>query len=139
MPLLLDTGVLYAYYDRRDAWHGAAKALIEQEDGPLLLPSPVIPEVDHLLGKRLGSDAQKVFYRSLATRDFLVVNLPQEGYERVLDLNLKYQDLGLGFVDAAVLALAEQLGVGRIGTTDRRHFNAVEVRVPLDLLPAISP
>lgn len=135
MPLLLDTGILYAYYDRKDAWHDAARDLIERESGPLLLPTPVIPEVDHLLGSRLGSRAQSVFYQSLVERDFLAVNLPQEGYERVLDLNRRYKDLRLGFVDASVLALAEQLGIGRIGTTDRRHFTAVEVGIPLELLP----
>jgi predicted nucleic acid-binding protein len=136
VPLLLDTGILYAYYDRKDAWHDAARDLIEQESGPLLLPSPVIPEVDHLLKSRLGSKAQNVFYQSLVERDFLVVNLPQEGYRRVLELNQKYGDLGLGFVDASVLTIAEQLRMGRIGTTDRRHFAIVAVDIPLELLPA---
>lgn len=135
MPLILDTGILYAYYDRKDAWHDAARDLIEQEGGRLLLPAPVIPEVDHLLGSRLGSKAQNVLYQSLVERDFLVVNLPHEGYLRVLELNRKYRDLGLGFVDASVLTLAEQLRIGRIGTTDRRHFAAVQVEIPLELLP----
>ena len=33
MPILLDTGVLYAYYDRRDLWHRASRELIESELG----------------------------------------------------------------------------------------------------------
>ncbi|HLK12559.1 MAG TPA: VapC toxin family PIN domain ribonuclease [Candidatus Binatia bacterium] len=30
MPLLLDTGVLYALADRDDAWHGRARAYVER-------------------------------------------------------------------------------------------------------------
>lgn len=136
MAILLDTGVLYAYYDRRDDWHTRSRELIEAEAGGLIVPAPVIPEVDHLLGRRLGSEAQALFYRGLAEGAFFVADLPQDSYARVLELNKKYKDLRLGFVDAAVLATAEHLGLGRVATTDRRHFGAVQVAVPLELLPA---
>ena len=33
-------------------------ALVRAETGSLLLPGPVVPEVDHLLGARLGREAQ---------------------------------------------------------------------------------
>ena len=135
MPILLDTGVLYAYYDRRDLWHRASRELIESELGQLILPAPVIPEVDHLLGKRLGLEAQAVFYEGLTDETFIVADVPPESYPRILELNRKYRDLRLGFVDAAVLALAEDMGLGRIATTDRRHFGAVRLSIPLELLP----
>lgn len=136
MPILLDTGVLYAYYDRGDLWHRASRKLIESELGQLILPAPVIPEVDHLLGKRLGLEAQAVFYEGLTDETFTVADVPPESYPRILELNRKYRDLRLGFVDAAVLALAEDMGLGRIATTDRRHFGAVKLSIPLELLPA---
>jgi len=56
-------------------------------------------------------------------------------YSRVLELNLQYEDLGLGFVDAAILALAESLNLSRIATTDRKHFGAVKIGVALELVP----
>lgn len=136
MALLLDTGVLYAYYDRRDSWHSASRHLIETEAGSLIVPSPVLPEVDHLLGKRLGAKAQILFYQGLSEGHFFIADVPPETYPRILALNRKYMGLRLGFVDAAVLALAEHLDIGRIGTTDRRHFGAVEVAIPLELFPA---
>jgi hypothetical protein len=135
MAILLDTGVLYAYYDRRDNWHSASRKLIEEELGSLIVPAPVIPEVDYLLGERLGLAAQKLFYQGLAEGSFFVADLPQESYPRILELNEKYQALRLGFVDAAVMAVAEHLGLGRIGTTDRRHFGAVKGTIPFELLP----
>jgi predicted nucleic acid-binding protein len=136
MAILLDTGVLYAYYDRRDTWHSASRQLIEGEVGSLIVPAPVIPEVDYLLGERLGLGAQKLFYQGLVEGSFFVADLPQESYPRILELNEKYQALRLGFVDAAVMAVAEHLGLGRIGTTDRRHFGAVKGTIPFELLPA---
>lgn len=136
MAVLLDTGIVYAYYDRRDLWHLAARRLIEAEAGGLIVPAPVIPEVDYLLGKRLGNAAQAVFYQGIVNGSFFVTDLLPEHYARILVLHKTYSDLQLGFVDAAVLATAEHLQLGRIATTDRRHFGAVEVAVPLELLPA---
>ena len=135
MAVLLDTGILYAYYDRRDSWHPASRALVESEAGGLIVPAPVLPEVDYLLGERLGGEAQTTFYQGLIDGSFFIADLHPQHYSRVLALNRKYKSLRLGFVDAAVLALAEHLGLGRVATTDRRHFGAVEIAVPLELVP----
>lgn len=135
MAVLLDTGILYAYYDRRDSWHPAARTLIEREVGGLIVPAPVLPEVDYLLGERLGSEAQSTFYQGIIDGSFFIADLHPQHYSRILELNRRYKSLRLGFVDAAVLALAEHLGLGRVATTDRRHFGAVEIAVPLELVP----
>jgi hypothetical protein len=50
-------------------------------------------------------------------------------------LNRRFDDLDLGFVDAAVVALAETLGLTRIATTDRRHFDPVGAALSLQILP----
>jgi predicted nucleic acid-binding protein len=135
VPVLLDTGVLYAYYDRSDTWHRRALLLMGDEAGGLVLPAPVIPEADHLIGRRLGSKAQRVFHRSLADGDYLVVDLPRDGYARIADLNDRFSDLALGFVDAAVVAIAETTGMRRIATTDRRRFDPLAAALDLELLP----
>lgn len=135
MSVLLDTGVLYAYYDRSDAWHARALAVVRAEAGGLIVPAPVVPEVDHLLGHRLGAKARSVFYRGLIDGDYVVVDLPHDRYERVADLNRRFADLNLGFVDAAVIAIAEATGVPRIATTDRRHFGPLAEALSLEILP----
>lgn len=135
MTLLLDTGAVYAYYDRDDGWHRAMRAAIETEPGPLALPAVVLPEVDHLLGARIGPQAQLALYDDVAEQVYLIVDLAVGGYRRVGELNRRYADLRLGFVDAAVAALSEQLRVSRLATTDRRHFPAISPDVPLDLVP----
>ncbi|HVR44643.1 MAG TPA: PIN domain-containing protein [Thermoanaerobaculia bacterium] len=134
MAVILDTGIIYAAYDRSDAWHERAVRLLESESTSLVIPSPVIPEVDHLLG-RLGAEARLSFYRGLAESHYFVADLPREGYARVLEINEQFNDLDLGFVDAAVLAIAESLDLMRIATTDRRDFDPLAARIPFEILP----
>lgn len=135
MSVLLDTGIVYAYYDRSDRWHAQARALVERERNGLVLPAPVIPEVDHLLGRRLGARSQLTFYGGIVDGYYLVADLPRDGYARVADLNRRFDDLQLGFVDAAIVTLAEALGLARIATTDRRHFAPLAAAFSFELLP----
>jgi hypothetical protein len=135
MSVLLDTGIVYAYYDRSDRWHARACALVEAEADGLILPAPVVPEVDHLLGRRLGARSQHVFYRGVVEGFYLVADLPVAGYARVAEINRRFADLDLGFVDAAIVALAESLGQRRIATTDRRHFEPMAAALSLLIVP----
>ena len=135
MAVLLDTGILYAYYDRRDAWHERSVDIARRDEGQLIVPAPVIPEVDHLLGRRLGPDARLVFYRGLAEGYYFVADLPRDGYARVADLNRQFANLTLGFVDAAIVAIGEALDLRRIATTDRRDFEPLATALSLVLVP----
>lgn len=139
MALLLDTGILYAYYDRSDLWHAAAVELVAGEPGELLVPAPVVPEVDHLLGVRLGRAARELFYRGLVQTDFLLAELPQERVARVAEIDRQFAELELGYVDAAIVALAESLGIARVATSDRRHFEPLARAFRFELLPSAPP
>lgn len=135
MSVLLDTGIVYAYYDRSDIWHARARALVEAEPGGLVLPAPIVPEVDHLLGQHLGAKSRLTFYGGIIDGYYLVADLPSAAYARIAELNRRFDDLELGFVDAAVVALAESLGIARIATTDRRHFAPLASAFSLTLVP----
>jgi uncharacterized protein len=135
MSVLLDSGILYAYYDRSDSWHDRARTLMQAEQHGLILPAPVVPEVDHLLGHRLGARSRFTFYQGIVGGYYLIADLPTAAYSRVADLNRQFDDLDLGFVDAAIVALAETLGLSRIATADRRHFAPLAVALSLELLP----
>lgn len=135
MPVLLDTGIVYAYYDASDAWHERALGVIRGKASPLLLPAPVIPEADHLLGHRLGRRARELLYEGILGGAYVVVDLPPAAYARAFELDRRFADLELGFVDAAVVALAESLAVPRIATTDRRDFEPLTRHLDLKLLP----
>jgi predicted nucleic acid-binding protein len=53
----------------------------------------------------------------------------------VAALNRQFGELDLGFVDAAVAAIAEALGISQIATTDRRHFVPLASALGLALRP----
>jgi uncharacterized protein len=135
VSVLLDTGIVYAYYDRSDGWHARARAFLREEQRGLILPGPVIPEVDHLLGHRLGSESRRAFYSGISGGHYFVADLPHQAYAQVADINQQFEDLDLGFVDAAIVALAGTLKVRRVATTDRRHFTPLASRFSLVLLP----
>jgi predicted nucleic acid-binding protein len=135
VAILLDTGIVYAYYDRSDRWHTRARTLVEAEQRALILPAPVVPEADHLLGARLGAKSQLAFYSGIVEGHYFVADLPRDVYARVADLNRQFHDLHLGFVEAAIVAIAESLRLSRIATTDRRHFDPLATALGLELLP----
>jgi len=133
VALILDTGIVYAYYDRSDDWHERARTLIAEERHALILPTPAITEIDHLLRHRIGVDACRALYLGLTDGSYVMADLPSDGYRRVAALNTDYPELG--FVDAAIVAIAEARDVRRIGTTDRRHFGPLAGPLSLTLLP----
>ena len=123
MPLLVDTGVLYALADRSDAWHARCVALVKTTAERLLAPAPVLPEAAYLLASRLGASVERRFVRSLADEEVAVENLRVVDYARVHAVMQAYPDIG--FVDASLVAVAERLKLETIATTDRRRFTAI--------------
>lgn len=137
MSLVLDTGPLYAIADRDDAQHASCLELLEGWVGPMWVPAPVVVESAWLIGSRLGATAEASFLRSVLTRELSVEDLTDGDYARCAELIETYADLPLGFVDAAVMAVAERLGIGSLATVDRRHFSVVRPRhvEAFELLP----
>jgi hypothetical protein len=126
MPLLLDTGVLYALADADDAWHERARHCIVSTRDLLLVPVTVLPEITYLLHARLGPRAERALVASVANGELAVEGLHQADVARSLALLDTYPQIG--FVDASLVAVAERLRLRTIATTDRRHFDAIRPR-----------
>lgn len=125
--IILDTGVLYASADEDDADHVASAELLDGHPGPLLVPVPVLVETAWLTERRLGSGAEARFLAA-ANSELERVDLIDADWDRAAELIATYADLGLGLVDASVVAVAERLGVAQIATLDHRHFSVVRPR-----------
>jgi predicted nucleic acid-binding protein len=80
---------------------------------------------------------EAAFLRTFADGDLDAVDLSPEDFARMADLVTRYADLPLGTTDAAVVAVAERLGITEVATLDRRHFGVVRPRHvdALTLLP----
>ena len=138
MALILDTGPLYASLDRSDQDHAACRKLIEQADEPIVVPAPVLVEVDYWVHERLGAGAFVALLADIESGAYRIADLEPADYARVRELCDRYADADIGFVDAAVFAVVERLGEPKLATLDRRHFALLRPRHRelIDLLPA---
>lgn len=128
MALILDTGPLYASLDRSDADHAACRALIEQSREPLVIPAPVLVEVDVLIHRHLHPGVLVALLDDIEAGAYRVEDVAPSDYGRIRSLCDRYADLDIGFVDAAVLAIVERLGEPKLATLDRRHFSILRPR-----------
>ncbi|HEX5370221.1 MAG TPA: PIN domain-containing protein [Dehalococcoidia bacterium] len=137
MALILDSGVLYALLDRRDASHPACRDLVMNAEETLVIPSPVLIEVDYFITQRLQTQQRLDLLDDIRSGGYLVENLLPEDYERVFEICSIYNDADVGFVDAAVLAIVERFSEPKLATLDRRHFGMMRPHhvAALRLLP----
>ena len=138
MALILDTGPLYAALDRSDQDHARCRRLIEEAADVLVIPSPVLVEVDYWVAKRLGTGAFVALLDDVAAGAYRVEDVAMADYPRIRTICDRYADADVGFVDAAVLAIVERLDETKLATLDHRHFGILRPHhvEALELLPA---
>lgn len=138
MGLVIDTGVLVAAIEPRDACHERCARLLEAAREPRVVPAPVLVELEYLLSTASDTAAFKAFLEDCSAGAFKIEALLHEDYARIGELLERYADLRLGFVDASVMAVTERLREPKLATLDRRHFRVVRPRhvKTLELLPA---
>jgi hypothetical protein len=101
---------------------------LEEANESLVVPSPVLVEVDYLIRTQVRGGASLLLLEDIVRGAFRVENLEPGDYLRVRDLCARYADSDIGFVDAAVLAIVERLGEDKLATLDHRHFRMMRPR-----------
>jgi predicted nucleic acid-binding protein len=86
----------------------------------------VLAEVDYFL--RDERRAMLAFMQDLARGAFTYAPPTVGQLSRAMEVDRRFDDLGLGLVDGSVVALAESLGIRRLATRDVRHFAAIRLR-----------
>jgi uncharacterized protein len=137
MAIVADSGAIYGLYDRRDASHSRIRSVVEQAHDILVVPAPILGEIDYLLRVRLGNAALLRFLADVQEGAFSIEPVSLADLRRCASLIAKYQDLDLGLTDASVVAVAERIGTDRILTVDLRDFRAIRSLggKPFRLLP----
>ncbi|MBI4289828.1 MAG: PIN domain-containing protein [Chloroflexi bacterium] len=128
MALVLDTGPLYATLDRTDAQYRRCLDLLQDTVEPLVIPAPVLIEVDWLVHTRLHAGVFLALLDDILAGAYRVEELHPEDYGRIRELINRYADADVGFVDAAVFALVERLNEPKLATLDHRHFAILRPR-----------
>lgn len=121
--IIADTGFWIALADKKDKHHQDADNFAKTTDERLITTYPVITEVCHILLKRQGIKAQLNFVKMYQLGAFEVFEIPKKDKDKILLLMQQYADLPMDFADASLVLLAEQLGHGRILSTDKRDFH----------------
>jgi predicted nucleic acid-binding protein len=136
--LIVDAGPLVAAASTGDRHHARCVDLLANARGPLVVPMLVITEVAYFLADRIGATAEQAFVTSLRAGELLAEPVEAADWERISELLSRYADLGLGIVDASVIAAVERLDQRDLATLDHRHFSVVRPRhrPSLNLLPA---
>jgi predicted nucleic acid-binding protein len=123
--LICDTGALLDYLVQQAPDHQAFRAAIDQARARYV-PGLVLAELDYFL--RDERAAMGAFMDDVAGGAFTYAPPAFDLLLRAMAIDRRYADLGLGLVDASIVALAEELGVRRVATRDVRHFSAVRLR-----------
>lgn len=98
----------------------------------MVVPVTVTVEVDYLLRARVSAHAARAFMADVDAGRYILAPTDAAVFARACELDGRLADLGLGLVDASVVAVAEKLGASAIATLDAEHFSvAVEGRWPL--------
>jgi hypothetical protein len=133
--IVADTGAILALVDAGDAHHQAVRHVYDEHAAHWVLPWAILPEVDYLLGRHVSARARRLFLDDVAAGAFVVEWGEAADLERAAALDRTYAKLGLGLVDAVVMAVAERLDADAIATVDLRHFGAVALATKPRLLP----
>ncbi len=125
MALVLDTGPIVALLDAADPQHARCVAAVSEVGEDLVVPAPVLVEVDYWLHKLYGSAPWKTFVEDIASGAYRLHHLDEDQLVRAAGLERQYESLDLGLVDAAVIVTCETLGETKVATLDRRGFSVV--------------
>ena len=120
--VLSDTGFWYAFFNPKDKYHPHSLAVMQRLNEGLITTWPVITETCSLLGKALGSKSQLRFLQALDANYVEVFQIQPKHLPHIQQLMQKYADLLMDLADASLVILAEELGHGRILSTDQRDF-----------------
>lgn len=120
--VIADTGFFIALLNANDEHHAVARSIFSSGKYSYVTTMSVLTEACHVLGARLGAQAAVGLMRAAAAGDFQIAPVPSNAAGRSHKLMQSYIDLPMDLADASLVQLAEDLGHGRILSTDARDF-----------------
>ena len=92
-----------------------------------MVPEPVVVEVDYLVRRRVSARSARLFLEALGSGAHEVAFLSPKLLRRATEIDAAFADLELGYVDSAVMAVAERYKLPVL-TFDFAHFRATRPR-----------
>ncbi len=114
--VLVDTGPLFAYFDRRDRWHRWVVEHMSTLRPPFVTCEPVLTEACFLIRRNGGRPADLL---SWVARGLLEIGVDLEAdAAEIVRLMTRYQDTPMSLADACLVRLAERIPDCRLFTLD---------------------
>lgn len=136
--ILLDTSGLLAAMFSDQADHGACRQALEDAVPPLVLSPFVLAELDYLVGRLAGVDAELSLLAEVSEGAYELAEFRRADVARARQVAEQHRDLQIGLADASLVVLSERIGTLDVLTLDQRHFRIVTGAGgrPFRLLPA---
>jgi len=136
--IICDTsGLLAAMFSDQDYHEECAKALLESEPPRILSPF-VVAELDYMILKYAGVEAEIAFMKEIEDGVYQVADLNEMiDFHSLRNQLQKYASLKCGVADISTMLLASVNNTLDVLTLDERHFRALRTpyNKPLRLLP----
>lgn len=114
--ILIDTGVIVAYYNAQDNHHSFSRSFFERCTSQLITTVACVTESMQLLAP--SWQVQNEFLMQVGNGVFHCEHLLAQDFSRITELNAKYADLPGDFADLALVAISERLDIAAIATLD---------------------
>jgi predicted nucleic acid-binding protein len=133
--VIIDTGPVVAFLNKRDTWHAWAVAQLAAIEPPVLTCEAVLSEAAFLLrADPNGGDALlELMERNLIVCAFHL----EDALEHVRRLMKRYRDVPMSLADACLVRMTEERRTAKVLTLDR-HFRLYR-RLGRQVIPLISP
>ncbi|HBH36422.1 MAG TPA: VapC toxin family PIN domain ribonuclease [Gammaproteobacteria bacterium] len=120
--IIIDTGFWVAIGSKKDRFHNFAIKVAQSLQFDPITTWPVISETSYLLQTKQGAHACDAFLLGIDQSCMEIFRMESGHLGRIRQLMKKYAELPMHLADASLVILAEELGHGRILSTDQRDF-----------------
>ncbi len=136
--MIIDASVLYCYFVKSDPDHGRVHALLDASSEDLIVSPFVIAELDYLIERRFGVDAELAMLNELSAGAWHLAQFDSEDLVDAASIVKRYADQRIGATDASLVVLAHRYRTHTIATLDRRHFESMRAidGKPFEIVPA---
>ena len=116
---LVDSGPLFALFNRTDRWHGRVTEWLQTNPRMRLVTTwCVLTEVCAMLSRRVHNEAALDMLRWALRGGITVDGAPQDSLVSVLAISERFADLSFDLADASIAEAAERLRLRRILSID---------------------
>lgn len=126
--IIADTSALLALFNRRDRAHQVVAEFLLTNNEALIVSPFVIAELDYLVARRIGVQAQLAVLQELAGGAYDLPALSAADLQECAAVINKYTDQNIGVKDASIAVLASRFDTTRILTLDHRHFGVIRAK-----------